>query len=114
MIDTLPRAIQDNVLRVQIAAEQRAKSLGLPFEMSLDKTAQFMADTCGLDDPAYQLPAGLVGKWWALWDVHTADGSIHARCMPIPCINWRRQLPYGHEGRCSTDRTVIAAVTYRQ
>ena len=63
MIDTLPPAIQDNVLRVQIAAEQRAKSLGLPFEMTLDDTAELMATLGTLNDASFTLPAGLVGVW---------------------------------------------------
>ncbi len=62
-IDQLPPAFQDNVLRVHIAAEQRAKSLGLPFEMSLDDTAELMATLGALNDASFILPAGLVGVW---------------------------------------------------
>jgi hypothetical protein len=63
VIDQLSPEQQDNVLRVHIAAEQRAALAGQPFEMSLDDTADFVADFGGLNDPTFIMPAGLVGKW---------------------------------------------------
>ena len=59
----LSPAQQENVLRVTIAAQERAAQRGQPFEMTPEDVADLMADTGGLDDPAYLLPAGLVGKW---------------------------------------------------
>lgn len=61
--DQLPPEIQENVLRVLVAAEESAAARNQPFEMDLESTAEAMEDFGGLDDPSFVLPAGLVGKW---------------------------------------------------
>lgn len=63
LFDTLTPEQQENVLRVLCHAEARAASHNQPFEMDLESTAECMEDFGGLNDPAFVLPAGLVGKW---------------------------------------------------
>jgi hypothetical protein len=54
----LPIAVQMNVLRVLCNAEARG-----PIEMSLDDTAELMETLGALNDPAFEMPQGLVGVW---------------------------------------------------
>jgi hypothetical protein len=62
-IDDLPPHLQDNVVRVALAAETSAKSRNQEFDMDLDSVAELVAEFGGLNDPTFIMPAGLVGKW---------------------------------------------------
>jgi hypothetical protein len=58
LFDSLTEQQQLNVLRALVAAEERPG-----FKMSLGEVAELMDLLGGLDDPAFQVPAGLMGVW---------------------------------------------------
>jgi hypothetical protein len=61
--EDLPLAIQENVLRVLVDAEQAAKTAGNPLELSLDDVVVLMEDwsPLGARDMSFRIPLGLVG-----------------------------------------------------
>jgi hypothetical protein len=58
LFDSLTEQQQLNVLRALVAAEERPG-----FRMNLEETAELMDLLGGLDDLAFQVPAGLMGVW---------------------------------------------------
>jgi hypothetical protein len=58
LFEQLTEQQQLNVLRVLIEAEDRPG-----FKMTLDEVAELMENFGGLDDPAFQVPMGLMGVW---------------------------------------------------
>jgi hypothetical protein len=63
--EELPPAVQENVLRVLVEAEEAAKAAGNPLELSLDEVVELMRDwsTLGVHDMTFKIPLGLVGVW---------------------------------------------------
>jgi hypothetical protein len=52
-----------NVLRVLCNAEERAAARSRAMEMSLEDTVELMETLGALNDPAFEMPQGLVGVW---------------------------------------------------